>query len=701
MGLVELKKGQVLHKAGRDIVEDLEIVVKGNIRISTDNSSIVAGIGGFLGLAEKPREYYIYTYTALDDVSVYSYPYEDISDIYRIVRTNPKICAALTAQCMHNASDMLEIAAHEFDSARNAFDELTEDFEAYPLTSVRANVRQENFPEMGNIIPPDEWAIMAEWEMEGVKALAANEDRMRKFCYGISPEVAMVFVMRAYHAMQAVSDEVRRISQYRTELNSRTSRFVTAMRKARELAEAAERGEGGAVSIHNALETILEYARADEKSTEKFRKAVQEFKETPGRYDSSDETRVLRRNVASEFYNIYNAAFQRSMEEPGDIPPEVEMFFMFGFVDEELAGEANTKALYEIMKTYRPDPRGKVLTIYEWLQKIYRKELEPSRNEFDEDYPTALRTLKLSGEINEKQMEAMYKDPGERLAFEIKNLLTLGNRMTFGRISMFVPVFDEQNVLRALDASYVTADRIHEFYEWIRSVDYSVFCRQGVFSNPEIGINQVFVDDDVTPYMILMPNMGSRASLWQEIEGKKRSTPGRLIVSIFHTETLNDVLTRLCGEFRWEMCKTEQGVHWNDVSDPSLTAMYCDYLQFFKKNHVLSTEMKEKLRTQLQKYNNNYKNVFISDYMCYIKYEANGSPRLNKVARDILFEYCTFSKEYREKLLDNPQYTELINRFNARTGNQSKPLQNLIRRLQNEEIPVPEELKRQLEFYKK
>ena len=701
MGLTEIKKGQTFRKAGKDNVAGLDIIVKGSVVISTGTNNVEVGVGGALGLAEKPGQIYLFDYTAAEDTNIYTYPYEDLEDIYRIVKNNPRICTVLAAQSIKNASDMLGIADREFQEAVQEYEGIKRDFEEYPVTAVRAGLEQEYFPEIEDIVPPDEAVTMQEWEADGIKALAANEERMRKYCYNIAPEVSMVFVMRAYQAMQAVADELRRIAQYRKDLASMTSRFTTAMRKARDRASAHATGSGMAVSIHDALETILEYAGADPEPTEHFRDAVHEFRETPDRYDSSDETRALRRKVSADFYTIYTAAFLRSMEDPGEIPPEVKMMFMFGFVDEVLAGEAATKTLYELMMTYKPDPEGIVLTVYEWLQKIYNKELEPSRNEFDEDYPTALRTLKISGDINEKQMEAMYKDPKERLLFEVKNLFTLGNRMTFGRISTFVPVFDEQNVVRSLETSYVTAAKIHDFYKWIRSVDFSVFCRSAIFSDVDIGVNQLVVDDDVTPYMILFPNMGSRASLWQEIEGKKRSTPGRLIVSIFHTETLEDVLTKLCGEFRWEMCKTEQGVHWNDVTDPSLTAMYCDYLQFYKKNHTLSSEMKEKLKTQLQKFNNNYKNVFISDYICYIKFEASGSPRLNKIARDILFEFCTFSKEYRDKLLDNPQYTELINKYNTRIGNTARPLQNLIRRIQKDGLTVPEEMKRQYEFYKK
>ena len=383
------------------------------------------------------------------------------------------------------------------------------------------------------------------------------------------------------------------------------------------------------------------------------------------------------------------------------IPSEVMMFLMFGFVDEELTGLEYTRQLYVTMKTYKPDPEGRVITMYEWLKKIYSSEVEPSKNEFDEDYFTALRTLKQSGEIDEEQMELMKTDPVERLKFEVKNIFALGNRMSFGRPSLFVPVFDLQNIIKPLDKCYVDYSKVNACFEHIRSIDFSVFCRQGVYSNTDIGITQVFLNEDVTPFVILMPNMGSRASVWQEIEGKRRNTPGRFIISIFHTENLEDVITKLCGEFRWEMCKTEQGVHWNDVTDPSITSMYCDYLQFYKKNHSLSAEMKDKVKAQLQKYSNNYKYVFVNDYYHYIKYEANSSPRLNKVARDIMFNFCPFSRQYREKMHDNPQYIELIKRHNAHTAGLLRPLSNMIKMLRKDEIEIPDEMMKQWEFFQK
>ncbi len=701
MGLINLKKNEVLHKAGEK-VDTIEIVLKGRVSITIDGESIITEAGGILGAGEHPGQPYSYNYVAADDSAVFSYPFTSIDDITKIVEANPKISPVLAAQSIKNIVLSADKIKADFEATVAEFDRMRQDIKDYPMMAVSVGIEVDDFPELENLSPPQKITPLMDWQEKYYRNLAKNEELLKKYVYSLSPAIANGFILYALQAQTYVSACREQLSDYKKEFLRQTSRFRAAMQLIRARSDDMKRNgsEGAAtdIDIKDALNTILQYAGADEQSTENFRNVIHEFKNAPGRYDSSDESRALRRKVGMDYYTIYTSAFLRSLSDP-TVPSEVMMFLMFGFVDEELAGLENTRQLYALMRTYRPDPNGHVVTIYEWLKKIYAMEFEPSRNEFDEDYFTALRTLKPSGDINEEQMEIMKSDPIERLKFEVKNLLALGNRMSFGRPSTFVPVFDAENVTRPLDVAYIDYEKINNFYDYIRTIDFSVFCRQGSYSNPEIGVTQVFLNEDVTPYMILMPNVGSRAAVWQEIEGKKRNTPARMIISIFNTETLEDVMIRICGEFRWEMCKTEQGVHWNDVTDPSLTSMYCDYLQFYKKNHTLSTDMKEKLKTQLQKYNNNYKNVFVSDYISYIKFEANASPRLNKVAREILFTFCPFSRELREKMADNPQYAELIKKHTSHAAGQMRPLNNLMKRLENEGVEIPQVMKTQYEFY--
>ena len=703
MGLVKLEKGQVLHKAGKDIVETVEVIVKGTIKISNAFSSITLGVGGFVGIVETPGKPYFYTIEALEEGAVYSYPFTSKDDIPKVVQSNPKIAPILAAQSAEAASITCDVFEQEFNETLNEYEQIQADFADYPNLCIKVGEVPKSFPEIEDLMPPKRSSNLPEWAISFARSLKANDAALKRGLYPLSLDIATGMVMSTYDIYQRVSKESQALSEYRKNLKLKAKEFQANMQVIRAKLNGLENGsaEGQSmVAIVNALNTILVYSEVSPEIATKFEEQIAEFKANSNRYDSADEARALRRNISTTFYEVFTPAFLKSLNDD-DIPLEVKMFFMFGFVDEELASEKYTITLANMAKSYVPDPDGNVVLLYEWLQKIYNLEVEPSRNEFDQDWLTYLRDQKLSGSLKEEQIEEMIDDPKARLDFEIHNLFALGNRMTFGRISSFVPVFDSQNVLKPLDMAYQNTAKVNEYFSYIRSVDFGVFCRNALYSNMEIGVPQVHYADDVTPYMILMPNPGSRACLWQEIEGKKRSTKARMLVSIFNTENTEECMIKRFGEFRWEMCKTEQGVHWNDVTDPSLTSMYCDYLQFFKKNAALSTEQKDKLRTDLKKYSNNYKNVFIADYLAYVKYEAASSPRLNKVAREILFTFCPFAKELREKIGDNPQYAELINHYNAHVGGQIKPLTNIVHRLKKEELEVPEVILKQIEHLKK
>ena len=703
MGILKLEKGQILHKAGTDEVNTIEVIIKGSIKVSNINTDIKLTVGGFAGAVEKTGKPYVYTYEALEESAVYSYPYESLDDIPNIIRSNPKIAPILASTAINSASAVCAVLEQEYDIALGEYEQLMADYADYPSLCIKVGETPKSFPEMDEVIAPEKPRRIPEWAMNYCGSLKDNEASLKKTFYPLSMDIAVGMVMTSFTIYNGLSEDVQEINAYRRTLNKKTTAFRQTMKMIRAKLDDMERSEAGGetgTTIVNALSTILAYSAAPPETAAKFEEQIAAFKANENRYDSSDEARALRRNITTTFYEIFTPCFLKSLTDE-DLPIELKMFFMFGFVDEELAGEKNTTILCNMAKSYTPDPNGNVLLLYEWLKKVYMLEADPSKNEFDQDWPTYLREQRTSGAINDAQLEAMMNNSMKRLDFEIHNLFSLGNRMTFGRISSFVPVFDSQNVLRPLDMAYLTWSKVNSYFEKIRSVDYGVFCRQAVFSDPEIGITQLYYDDDITPYMILMPNVGSRASLWQEINGKNRRTKARMLVSIFNTENTEESMIKLFGEFRWEMCKTVQGVHWNDVTDPSLTSMYCDYLQFFKKNSALSSENKEKLRTDLKKFSNNYKNVFIADYLAYIKFESNSSPRLNKVAREILFTFCPFSKEIREKLSDNPQYTELINHYIAHINNVAKPISNAIHKLTKEEIEVPEVLTKQLEHLKK
>ena len=186
----------------------------------------------------------------------------------------------------------------------------------------------------------------------------------------------------------------------------------------------------------------------------------------------------------------------------------------------------------------------------------------------------------------------------------------------------------------------------------------------------------------------------------QEITGRKRDSEGRFFVPAFTFAALNDMMVRAFGHFRWALCKTIQGVNWNNIQVRSLTSEYSDYIQFYKKNHDLSDERKEKIKLQIQRGRNNLRQVFTLDYEVWVKAESTGSVRLNKVVRDMLAMYCPFASEIREAVCKQPLFEEAFSRSNRERSKKVHELELRHKALEAKGIEVPEPLVKTLAFYK-
>ena len=151
-------------------------------------------------------------------------------------------------------------------------------------------------------------------------------------------------------------------------------------------------------------------------------------------------------------------------------------------------------------------------------------------------------------------------------------------------------------------------------------------------------------------------------------------------------------MIRLTGEYRWEMCKRIQGIRWNDITDRSLTSEYFDYVQFYKKNNELTAEGKERIKLSLQRAKNSFKEMFIRDYTLWILFEGIGSPRLNKVARKIIFTYCPLPENLCEKYKQNPIYSEIIHQHEIRKKQRLHHLKGVRQKLLSSNAQIPEEL---------
>ncbi|NLL76564.1 MAG: cyclic nucleotide-binding domain-containing protein [Clostridiales bacterium] len=750
----EFKMGTTICESGQPF-NALHTILAGTVRAVYSDGEFFLDKGDIIGLCELYHDTYIFTYIASDDVTIASIPYSS-GNLSAMFGKNPSFTQLVTSSCHKQMKNVLEVYEFSKYDCSNLYQYLTDSYNEYVKLSERYRISPRALPDLESIEPLTLEEDIPQWLTDYYENMAVvlaqtlplspvpYADYLNGLLMKASQDIAEIMsvcrIMYDYKAdiARLLMNENRldlfdlyttlffRIGQNEedsTAIGAAVSRMMINLEgfssidhdlyKERvdsykeTLAFMEEHGsdtpmENPELAKHvaaadHSLDIILEYADCDPAVAADFRRYIEEYKKQIDKNAVDDDSRKLRMKITKLFYTIYTAAFQVSLHDKS-IPTILKMFFLFGYVDEELAGLENVSYLYSIAENFHSSPENHVYTAYDWLKAVYYGEKEPSRNEFDIDYTAHIHEMKVTGKITAAQEALLAKNNARKVMFELENMFPLVNKITFGRISTFCPVFSEHNVLKDLSQTLVTPDKIIDSINKIRAIDFGAYGRETIYSNPEAGVAKEMINVEVLPDVILFPNVGVRGVMWQEIEGKRRTTPARFMSSIFQVEDLLTIMTRLTGEFRWEMCKRVQGARWNDISERSLTSEYFDYIQFNKKNRELTSEARDRIKSAMQKAKNSYKEMFIRDYVTWIMYESAGAPRLNKVARNILFTYCPFSKDIRERLKTNPLYTDILDRYRIRNAQKLHHMDNLYQKLQKGRLPIPPEIVAQREY---
>lgn len=750
-----ITKGTKIYGYGQPMTV-LHLITQGRVQVDYPGGSYQLVKGDVMGICEICFEIHLLNYTAIEDVSILAYPLNNMTALEDLLQKHTDMARIFILSMLHQYH---AIAAQNSVSEMNCaslYQNLTEDVEKYNalcgkhriqprvldgLDQVSAFLGEESadnwlttyYLALQHIYAGKDFKIMTQEPGLSMGMLRKGsldfrrnytvldeqfqyQQKISKLYFNESGEDLFGYFTSLYYRLEQdhedadalYSDINRMILQFqddpsldKVQVVSRIQEFQdnVAALNTPEHEKPSEDSKSKAIlsELTHSQDTILGFACLEKEKAEAFSQDISAYKAMPDKNAMDDDCCRLRRRLTDTFYTLYTAVFEHSLKVP-KLPTAVKMFLYFGYVDEELAGEANCITLYNLAAKMQDTGDKGVYTFYHWLMAIYEGRKLPSRNEFDEDYSDFINKQKAKHEITAAQADAMEKDPLGRVGFELQNLFPQANKVTFGRVATFCPLFTAENVLKDLSSAYVTAAHANKAVDMIKHIDYSAYYRESMdFANMDV-MGKELIHVECVPDIILMPNVGIRGVMWQEIEGKKRNSPSRMFFSVFHLEDLNTSLVRLTGEFRWEMCKRVQGARWNDVSERSLTSEYFDYIQFYRKNHELTNESKEKVKTSLQRAKNSFKEMFVRDYIIWVLFEGTGSPRLNKVARRILFTYCPFPASMNGMLEQNPTYSELMSRRKILNGQRVHHLDMLMQKMRSSNIRIPDTLEAERKF---
>lgn len=755
METVKVSKGRNFLKKG-DKIKGLFIILQGSVRAVSENDEYNMEPGSIIGLPESLSGSYGYDYVANADCVFYAFPYRTVEDYKKIFTEEEKYVAVFAMGAMHQANMLIRRYSIFYKKAQEYDKFFTGSYEAYQKFCDEYKLPEKSHPgiasfgtvAMGGKIEP--WVLEYYEKMSGLSLKVMDQQLARDYVLGIGAisnavcwmgkSMELIAIWKGYlkeNKDMLLSKSPDSLFSMYFELAKKaafTGADITPVRqKISELMDFAKKSgfyseqlmqtvfaeyEGYDFSRVMQAESddsqqeqtepyeegidylgqILEYSGYEEKKAKSFVAALQEYKNLPDILATTDDVRKLRRKLTDDFYEIYELAFFHSLEM-SYMPTSVKMFLNFGFMDEEMVGKENTRSLFELAGRINRCKADNVFTIYQWLLSVYQGKNEPSRNEFDMDYTGYLNEQKKTGKITAAQVPILAKDNRSKLQFEIQNMFVSTNRATYGKISTFCPILYKDDIIGTPENMLVSAEKANNALNEIRNIDFSLFYREVGFSDPEHEVNMEMIQKEVIPYIILMPNAGSKAMMWQETAGIKKDTQARVIFPILTVTDVGEMMVEVCGRFRWEMCRKIQGVRWNDVTEASLTSEYSDYIQYYRKNHDLSADAKEKVKNALYKSKNNYREVFVKDYQSWIRYESKGSFRLNKVARDIIFRYCPFNKKIRADLKANPMYREMFEKYEILKDRKARHMLLWYDRYQKKGGVITEELQANKDFY--
>ncbi|MDE6906118.1 MAG: hypothetical protein K2P76_14530 [Lachnospiraceae bacterium] len=450
--------------------------------------------------------------------------------------------------------------------------------------------------------------------------------------------------------------------------------------------------------LDSSLQQILDFSKTEPAEQEEIKKVFDDFVQISDKLSTQDDVRKLKKQITGYFFTLYKKCLFPWLENKS-VPLAVKLFLNYGYMDERLLDRDQLGFLCERVNKKEEDLPFHIYTMPEWLREIYEGRKDTSRNSFEQDFRDYLREAKRTGDITGEQERQFLQDSEKRVEFEVDNMFNSNNKIVNGKLSTYVPVLYKDQFYGDLSRIFVSKRQLCETILELEKKDFTVFYREVFYSSQEMKIEKEYIMRKVYPDVIICPVYGTTSSMWQEITGKRRDSSARFIFPALMESELDKAVTKAFGRFHWEYCRCEQGASWNNIQYKSLTSEYMDYIQYYRKNHDLTEEKREKIRSQIQRARNNSREIFLSDYETWIYFESKSALKLNKVSRQIMATYCPFEKSMRDFLKTNVAFEQAMQAQQKKFSEKAKEWELRIRKRENSGLEVPEEFLETLSYY--
>ncbi len=333
-----------------------------------------------------------------------------------------------------------------------------------------------------------------------------------------------------------------------------------------------------------------------------------------------DETKKMKKKSTSVMKSKMERKAGAREAEIASLKQKIEQHLM---VERSLSSTVSVIAKHETRDEY-----GGIITPYSNEQKkalLQVQDIAKSLIKSDKEIESTCRSLKLldqeittlKGHGNELEEEIDTKTVQDELA-----TLRQMHKMTAGRQGNHFP-FLLKTYMPSSDIDICTKGRLIDVLKEIEATDPNIFLR--TYKGEE---------HRIVPYFIIVPSYGDYGICWEPFDRMNKATSkGRIAVPMFPRDLKTSLLYAI-GDLRWQIAKEKALHYW---MEEGLTGYYYQYAQ----ENKLKGDLKE---------------MFIQDYILWIKFEAQGMQKLTREVRTIFWRYTPFPQSIKDTLKNRGYY---------------------------------------------
>jgi len=492
---------------------------------------------------------------------------------------------------------------------------------------------------------------------------------------------------------------VKKIHQYYNQQLAKTttkSQVVSSMQETTGESSISQVSSDTNMSVYNkSLRQIMDFAVVEQDFQVKFYKLLNDFKSMKNPFNTESDGRKIRRHLSKMYWDLFKKVYLRKINS-SSVPKPVDLMLKFGFLDEELIEESQLKELVQLARLKETSDLP-IYQEFDFLRLINSGEEEPSITEMGLNYKAHLRDLeKHSSRKKVANPEESLDENVKRTLYEIDQRLASTAAVCSGATSTAFPILTSAAVKGNLTPIYSSKKKLEGVIKELQGIDFSIFYRETVL---KLGEAREIIQEEILPYIIVLPIFGTKTLLWQELSGTNKRSRGRIVVPIFFIGDLRKSLAHTLATFRWELNRSIKGPGWADPIDGGLTGEYFDYVNTYKKNSKLSVEAKEKLKERFKALRND-RDRFADDYLMWVLFEKDGIMKLNSVTREMFYKHVPFSKAIRERLANMPAFSHAANRYKNISNRNYLGYERRFKKYMDENGNYPEEIANFFKFMK-